>query len=167
MLPAGEHNNDRLALLGDRVLDLVVLQQGMRHLPDANKFGAARQHLLIPLTQMTSGQERFGSLCTEAASLLRQLMQKPAPIQSHQTCASQDMLLCFPHTCGHLMRQHSTWNVDRSEQPRTLSCMQSCRASRSRASAGRRAHCTPGASVSARSWPCRYRPDLPQSATSP
>lgn len=35
----GEYNNDRLALLGDSVLDLVVLQQGMRHKPDASNLG--------------------------------------------------------------------------------------------------------------------------------
>lgn len=38
---AGERNNDRLALLGDRVLDLIVLQQGMAHRPAADNLGAA------------------------------------------------------------------------------------------------------------------------------
>jgi hypothetical protein len=51
---AGECNNDRLALLGDRVLDLIVLQQGMQHRPYASNLGDTPLAELLASTPTSS-----------------------------------------------------------------------------------------------------------------
>ena len=68
-LPAGKFNNDRLALLGDRVLDLVVLQQAMRHRPDAGTFGASVMH--PETTTRSPYADAFGLFTVDGLALAR------------------------------------------------------------------------------------------------